>query len=175
LQWHNAACPDDTTLVLQLVATLGQPAAHTRGLEVDIAAIARHCGVSPDAVREFVVPTKRQGVSFDRPQYLAYADRRKAQVRIIDCPYGCRGGRCDIVALLPEVAASGYGVLCSTCWRAPNTTDPKWATIVFPPAYGTPVTRVSPRGSLRSAAQTVLAQAPVPLAIAPAMSVTAAR
>jgi hypothetical protein len=165
LQWHNAACPDDTTLALQLVATLGQPAAYTRGMGVDIAAIALHCDVSPDDIREFVVPTKRQGISFDRPQYLAYADRRKTRARIIACPHGCRRGRCDVVALLPEVAASGYGVLCSTCWRAPNTTDPKWATIVFPPAYGRPVTRVLPKGSLRLAAQTVPAPAPVPLAV----------
>jgi hypothetical protein len=166
LQWHNAACPDDTTLVRQLVATLGQPAAYTRGMGLDIAAIARHCTISPDAIREFVVPTKRQGLSFDRPQYLAYADRRKTRVRIIACPHGCRRGRCDVVALLPEVAASGYGVLCSTCWRPPNTVDLKWTAIVFPPAYAAPVTRVAARGSLRSVAQTVLAAPAVPLAIA---------
>ncbi|MGY1701870.1 hypothetical protein [Geodermatophilus sp. SYSU D00766] len=168
LQWGNAACPDDTTLALQLVATLGEPAAYMRGVGLDIAAIARHCGISPDDVRELVVPTKRGGLGFDRPQYLAYADDRKTRVRIIACPHGCRRGRCDIVALLPEVAASGYGVLCSTCWRAPNTTEPKWATIVFPPAYGTPVTRVMPKGTLRTAAQTVPAARPLPLAIAPA-------
>jgi hypothetical protein len=137
-----------------------------RGVGLEIAAIARHCGISADDVRELVVPTKRGGLGFDRPQHLSYADHRKTRVQIIACPHRCRHGRCDVVALLPEVAASGFGALCSTCWRAPNTADPKWATIVFPPAYGTPVTRVTPRGSLRSAAQTVPAQPAVPLAIA---------
>jgi hypothetical protein len=174
LQWGNAACPDDTTLPLQLIATLSEPQAYMRGVGLEIAAIARHCEISPDDVRELVVPTKRAGLGFDRPQYLAYADHRKTRVRIIACPHGCRRGRCDVVALLPEVAASGYGVLCSTCWRAPNTTDPKWAAIVFPPAYATPFTRAVPKGSLRLAAQTVPAPRPLPLVIAPATPLRAA-
>jgi hypothetical protein len=157
LQWGNAACPDDTTLALQLVASLGEPAAYMRGLGLDIDAIARHRGISPDDVRELVAPTKRGGLGFDRPKYLSYADRRKGRVRIIACPHGCRRGRCDVVVLLPEVAVSGFGVLCSTCWRAPNVSEPKWAAIVFPPDYGVPVTRVTPKGSLRAVAQTVLA------------------
>ncbi len=63
------------------------------------------------------------------------------------------------------MSASGYGVICSTCWRLPNVDDPRWKTIVFPAIYGRPFNRVSPKGSLRDQAQTVTAAPAVPLAV----------
>ncbi|MEV4274927.1 hypothetical protein [Actinoplanes xinjiangensis] len=162
LQWGFAACPDDTTLVQQIVATLSSVG---RGLE--IASIARHAEAPAKAIRAFVAPAHRYGVSFDRPIYLTYADAEKTQIEIIRCPHDCPSGRCDVVALLPEVAASGFGVICSSCWRTPNIADPKWAKIVFPSSYGTPVTRVAEAGPLRIAPQTIFSPAVTPMAILP--------
>lgn len=56
LQWGNAACPDDISLALLLVESLGQPNAYMRGVGWDIAAVARHCGRTPDDLRELAVP-----------------------------------------------------------------------------------------------------------------------
>jgi hypothetical protein len=165
LQWGNAASPDDTTLVRQLIATLGLPGVRSDGRGLEIKSMARYAGVAADVVRELVRPTSRYGLGFERPRYLAYNGERSDRVQLISCPHGCEQGLCDLVALYPEVSASGYGVICSTCWRMPNTTDPKWQTIVFPAIYGRPFNRTAPKGSLRDAVQTVPVGPAVPMAI----------
>ncbi|BAL91935.1 hypothetical protein AMIS_67150 [Actinoplanes missouriensis 431] len=165
LQWGNAASPDDTTLVRQLIATLGLPGVRSDGRGLEIKSIARYAGVAADVVRELVLPTSRYGLGFERPRYLAYVGERSDRVQLISCTHGCEQGLCDLVALYPEVSASGYGVICSTCWRLPNTADPKWQTIVFPAIYGRSFNRTSPKGSLRDAVQTVPIGPAVPMAI----------
>jgi hypothetical protein len=86
--------------------------------------VALAVGRSEAEVRELVKPQKRAG-GFTRPQYLTYANKAKTHVKAIGCPHGrCRGRRfADHLALLPEVAASGYGVICGNCRRAPATRD----------------------------------------------------
>ena len=76
------------------------------------------------------------------------------------------------------MAASGWGVLCSTCWRAPTTVDPdagpdtradqrKWATVVFPAEYASYVSgRSGTGGSLRERAETLIVTPATPFDIA---------
>lgn len=153
LDWGDAACPDDVRGIHQLAATLDTPQGHRRGLTVTEAALA--VGMSEDAIRELVKP-RRRSAGFTRPQYLRYLPgSHKTRVQLIPCPHGCRRGWASRVALLPEVAASGYGVLCPTCRRAPSTADAIWAATAFLPAYLEPVTgRGGAPGSLRTESQT---------------------
>jgi hypothetical protein len=161
LAWGDAAVPDDTTWIQAAVNLLTQDTASRKhGLPVlDVAlAVGR-----PEAdIRELVRPQKRSG-GFTRPRYLVYADKAKARVKAIGCPHGrCKGRRfADHVALLPEVAASGYGVICRHCRRAPALHD-EWPLTQFPPEYLQSWTCLGLGGSLRQESQTVLSKAAGP-------------
>jgi hypothetical protein len=82
------------------------------------------------------------------------------------------------VLLLPEVAASGWGVLCSTCWRAPvNFAEvapelaTRWQQAVFPAGYDVFLTgRAGAKGSLRDGSETTVVAAPEPFDLAPAIA-----
>ncbi|RYP89054.1 hypothetical protein EKO23_01100 [Nocardioides guangzhouensis] len=164
LQWGDAACPDDTTWIATAVATVTQSTG-TRKYGVPILDLALALGRTEDEVRELVTPQKRTG-GFTRPRYLTYADKAKTKVKAIGCPHGrCRGRRhADHVALLPEVAASGYGVICSYCRRVPSDSR-RWVSLQFPVEYLEHWTNRGPAGSLRAKAQTVPAQPPTTLAL----------
>lgn len=161
LEWGDAACPDDVRWVQQLVATLDQGGAHTRGLSVVEAALAM--GVTEDAVRQLVRPLQRSA-GFTRPKYLRYVPGSgRSRVQLIPCPHGCRRAWANCVALLPEVAASGFGVLCASCRRAPNGEHADWFRVAFPTAYLQPFTGTGAGGSLRDEAKTFAVGAAVPL------------
>lgn len=156
LAWGDAAVPDDTTWIQAAVTLLsGDTTTRKRGLPVLEVALA--VGRSEDDVRELVKPQKRAG-GFTRPRYLAYADPAKTKVKPVGCPHGrCEGRRsADHVVLLPEVAASGFGVICTHCRRAPSMTG-QWPVTQFPVEYLTPWTRVGTPGGLRSHGQTIVA------------------
>ena len=161
-QWGDAAVPDDTSLVRTLVATLSTAGPSA----INIKEAARVLGVHvKGTLRPLVVPPPNgRPAGFTRPRYLAYAEDKQA-LQLIACPHDDCDGVCDVVVLLPEVAASGYGVLCSTCRRAPNI-DEKWPTVVFPPSYtASEFENVGGRGSLRKGSRT-RAVAPVePLSV----------
>jgi hypothetical protein len=163
LHWGDAACPDDTTWIARAVATVTQDT-QTRKHGVPVLDLALALGVSEGQVRELVKPQKRSG-GFTRPRYLTYADKARTKVKAIGCPHPpCRGRRhADHVVLLPEVAASGYGVICSRCRRAPVESD-AWAKRQFPREYLQHWTGRGTGDGLRAAAQTIPAAPPVPLA-----------
>jgi hypothetical protein len=95
-----------------------------------------------------VVPVERSG-GFTRPQYLQYTTGSdKQRVQAIACPHARCRGLCDSAVLLPDVARSGYGVICSTCRRTPNITNSRWARVAFPADYSRPFT--GPRGTAGS-------------------------
>lgn len=165
LQWGDAACPDDVRWIQQLVATLNQTGADRRSISVVDAALAM--GVTEDAIRALVRPLQRSE-GFSRPQYLRYLPgSHKSRVQLIPCPHGCHRAWANAVVLLPEVAASGFGVLCSSCRRAPSP-EGLWATVAFPTAYLEPVTGTGRGGSLRAEAQTRAVSAAIPLTLATA-------
>lgn len=156
MRWGNAAILDEVTLPRTIVTALAADPAS--GVNAHVLADA--LGVGVKTVQQTVVPRKIQSGPV-RPVYAAYAQSKAGTLlRVIVCPHDDCTGTCDGVVPLPEVAASGYGVICSTCRRAPNTRDPKWATITFPPGYFTPWTRNPHDGqrSLRTTDQTVPAQ-----------------
>ena len=176
--WGFAACPDDTTTIHQIPATLGLP--QHRDLGLHIAVLQTLTGSD---VRELVCPTEREaaGAGFTRPRYFEYvpgSSHERIRIRIRQCPHPRCRGIADRVALLPEVAASGWGVLCSTCWRAPATVNPdaapdtradqgRWATVVFPAEYDNYVSgRSGPGGSLRERAETLIVTPATPFDIA---------
>ena len=163
LSWGDAACPDDTTLARRAVATLATTADGTG----DIHTLAAALGVPPRAVRELASPYPRDG-GFARPAFVEFADAAQTRVRRVRCPHrGCRkaGRHADAVVMLPEVAASGFALLCDHCLRAPGA-DEKWAGIAFPGTYlAEPHTRNGERGSLRERPQTVPAPAVVAAAL----------
>ena len=154
LVWGDGAVPDDVTAMHQLAATLALARVRPRGLTVTDAALL--LGITATELRRKVVPVERAG-GFKRPRYLQYTlGSGKARVQAIACPHQRCGGLCDLIVLLPEVARSGYGAICSTCRRAPNTTDPRWSRLAFPADYCQPFTGPSgTAGSLRLAGQTI--------------------
>lgn len=154
LQWGDAAVPDDTTWIQAAITLLtADTATRKHGLLVRDVALA--VGRNEDEVRRLVVPIRRSA-GFTRPRYLAYADKGKTKVKAIGCPHGrCKGRRfADHVVLLPEVAASGYGVICRNCRRAPATSA-SWHEIQFPTTYLGQWTSAGPKGSLREVRRTV--------------------
>ena len=162
LRWGDAACPDDVRWVQQLVATLNRAGGQVRSVSVLDAALAM--GVSEDAIRALARPVQRSE-GFSRPQYLRYLPgSHKARVQLIPCPHGCRRASAAAVVLLPEVAASGFGVLCTTCRRAPSS-EAGWAQVAFPASYLEPVTGTGRGGSLREEAQTRAVPCAIPLNI----------
>jgi hypothetical protein len=174
--WGFAACPDDIMTIHQIAATLALPQHRDRGLPVHL--LETLTGVD---IRELITPTNREtsGLGFTRPKFLEVVPgSNKERVWLRRCPHPRCHGIADRVLLLPEVAASGWGVLCSTCWRAPATVDPKagsdtaaeqarWATIVFPAEYDNHISgRSGTGGSLRLQPETLTVQANDPFDIA---------
>jgi hypothetical protein len=164
MPWGDAACPDDTTWIATAVASVTRTT-DLRKYGLPVVDLALQLGVSEDSIRELVKPQAR-GHGFRRPQFLRYADKAKTRVKAIGCPHGrCQGRHhADHVALLPEVAASGFGVICSSCRRAPNASD-QWSRLQYPLEYLGHFTRRGLNGSLRHARQTVFAPTPVALAV----------
>ncbi len=164
MPWGDAACPDDTTWIATAVASVTRTA-DLRKHGLAVVDLALQLGVSEDSIRELVKPQAR-GHGFQRPRFLQYADKAKTHVKAIGCPHGsCRGRRhADHVVLLPEVAASGFGVICSSCRRAPNASE-QWGRLQYPTEYLGHFTRRGLNGSLRHERQTVPAPAPVALAV----------
>lgn len=161
LAWGDSAVPDQLDAMHQLIATLALSHVRPRGLSVTHAALL--LGVSDVELQRKVVPCERV-TGFTRPQYLQYTPGSgKQRVQAIACPHDRCRGLCDLVVLLPEVARSGYGVICSTCRRAPNIIDNRWARLVFPNAYTQPFTGPGgAAGSLRLAGQTFPARTILP-------------
>ena len=161
-QWGDGPVPDDLALHHQVAATLAAPAAcGPQGVRLE--ELANAAGVGVQALRaRLVVPTQRTA-GFIRPAYAEYASPAKDRIRLIRCPHPRCNGLCDAVVLLPEVAASGYGVICRTCRRAPNTTDARWKSVVFPPDYLTPLTLERTPG--RAGSNALRADPAIPLAV----------
>ncbi len=117
--------------------------------------VALAVGRSETDIRELVKPQGRSA-GFTRPEFLEYADKAKRKVKAIGCPHDrCKGRRfADHVALLPEVAASGYGIICRSCRRTPETGD-DWSRTQFPMTYLSSWTNRGSSGSLRQEGQTI--------------------
>jgi hypothetical protein len=153
LAWGDAAVPDDTTWIAEALRMLTADT-DTRRSGIAVLDLALALGRTEADVRELVKPQKRSG-GFTRPRYLVYTNRHKTHVKAIGCPHDrCRGRRyADHVVLLPEVAASGYGVICRHCRRAPAVAD-AWPRTQYPKTYLDHFTGRRTRGGLRAEAQT---------------------
>jgi hypothetical protein len=159
LSWGDAAVPDDTTWIARAAELLTANADVKRdGLPV--LDLALELGRTEADLRELVKPQHRSG-GFTRPAFLKFADEAKTHVKVIGCPHGkCKGRRyAEHVVLLPEVAASGFGVICRSCRRTPALSD-AWPLTQFPTEYLQHWTKRGPGGSLREASQTVPVDAP---------------
>jgi hypothetical protein len=154
LSWGDAAVPDDTGRVQQALSLVTADTI-TKKHGLPLLDVALALGRTEAEVRELVKPQRRPA-GFTRPRYLVYADKAKTKVKALGCPHDrCRGRRfADHVVLLPEVAASGYGVICRHCRRTP-VTDGEWPLTQFPPAYLSSWINRGPGGSLRVEGQTV--------------------
>lgn len=165
LRWGFAACPDDAATIQRIVSAVA--AAGPAGALIDDLALA--ASWTEREVRELARPYDRAG--FTRPRLLELHPDDPARLRVIACTHHRRGERplADRVVLLPEVAASGFAVLCA-CGRAPvPRRDPgfdRWHRIAFPAAYtSTLFTRIA-RSSLRDEPQTGPAGELAPLVLA---------
>lgn len=154
LSWGDAAVPDDTAWASDAIALLTVDTA-TRRHGLPILDVALALGKTEDEIRELVKPQRRSG-GFTRPVYLVYANQARTHVKAVPCPHGrCRGRRfADHVSLLPEVAASGYGVICSHCRRTPAE-DGTWPVTQYPSTYLERWTSAGGSGSLREAPRTI--------------------
>lgn len=93
----------------------------------------------------------------------ATPETAKTKVKAVGCPHDrCKGRRfADHLVLLPEVAASGYGVICRHCRRTPST-DGAWPRTQFPSTYLQSWTSAGQESaSLRTGPQTIEARSPV--------------
>ena len=162
MTWGYGACPDDLLLTHQVLETvrLNGPVA--------AADLVRVLGVEHRIIRQLVTPAKPNiQVGVKRPKYLDWADKRRRAVTRIVCPHrGCDGYATRAV-LLPETAASGFGVICVKCRRMPNTTDPKWASIVFPVEYAETLWTACSERPRPVVGRTVAIDPPAPLSTAP--------
>jgi hypothetical protein len=163
-RWGFAAVPDDTATIQRIVDSV--VSAGTEGTLIDDLAAAT--AWTAKSVRELAHPYERNG--FTRPIFLSLHPDDPARLSVLACTHCRRDQRspADRVVLLPEVARSGYGVLC-VCGRPPVTrTDPDhayWKRVAFPPAYTSAVyTRIA-RSSLRDEPQTGIATDLGPLAL----------
>jgi hypothetical protein len=175
--WGFAACPDDMLRIHRICATLALPAHRSAGLPLTVLAAVAGMNIKT-GLRRLVVPEDREKMKlgFTRPRYFEYVPGSdKQRIRVRPCPHpGCRGVA-DRVLLLPEVAASGWGVLCSTCWRAPVAAADEsegaarqWERAVFPAGYNLFLTgRAGAKGSLRDGPETTVVVAPEPFDLAP--------
>ncbi|MBZ5735639.1 hypothetical protein K8Z61_14180 [Nocardioides sp. TRM66260-LWL] len=131
LRWGQSAVPDDVRMVRRLIRLCEVEADHEAG--VLVADLMEATGLASRDIRNFVVPRTRKA-GFRRPRYLEYADAAKSRMRPVRCPHEDCDGYATHAVLLPEVAASGYAVICADCRRAPNL-DGDWPSITFPRAY----------------------------------------
>ena len=154
LPWGDAAVPDELTQTHRLLATLTRRGAGAVISEQEAGLLT---GLGVREIRHLVVPRVIYSAGgFTRPRYLhATTAGDSPGLQLIPCPHPRCTGRCDRAVLLPEVAASGYGVLCSTCRRTPNTTDPRWTKLAFPKDYLQPHSRVPGSGTFRAAPRTM--------------------
>ncbi|MGY1827594.1 hypothetical protein [Blastococcus sp. SYSU DS0541] len=178
--WGFAACPDDTLQIQRIAATLALPEHRSAGLPLTMLAAVTGRNIKT-GLRRLVVPEDREKMNagFTRPRYFEYVPGSdKQRIRVRPCPHrGCRGVA-DRVLLLPEVAASGWGVLCSTCWRAPVAaadvspqTASRWEQAVFPAGYDLFFTgQAGAKGSVRERTETTIMVAPEPFDLAPAVA-----
>jgi len=165
LRWGFAAVPDDTVTIQRIVDAVA--ATGLAGALIDDLAAAS--GWSAKAVRELAHPYDRNG--FTRPRFLERQPGDPTRLRAIACTH-CRPEQAhaaDQVVLLPEVAQSGFGVLCP-CGRAPvprtDCAHAYWRRIGFPAPYTAVLfTRIA-RSSLRDEPQTGPAADVMPLAFA---------
>lgn len=150
-EWGGTAVPDDTTWVQRALDILsGTDVDPTAGMSVSELALI--IGVTVEKVRSLARPRARKS-GFVRPIYAEYTSPKKDRVRCLICPHD--QDPATHVVLLPEVAASGFGVLCRHCRRVP-TADPMWANAVFPEQYvASSWTRRSGKGSIMNEARTV--------------------
>ncbi|WP_395695265.1 hypothetical protein [Nocardioides sp.] len=153
LAWGDAAVPDDTTWIAEALRMLTADT-DTRRNGIAVLDLALALGQTEADVRELVKPQKRSG-GFTRPRYLTYTNRHKTHVKAIGCPHDrCRGRRyADHVVLLPEVAASGYGVICRHCRRTPAVAE-AWSRTQYPKTYLDDFTGRRTPGGLRAETQT---------------------
>jgi hypothetical protein len=164
LRWGFAAVPDDTVTIQRIVDAVA--AAGPIGISIDDVAAAS--GWTFRAVRELAHPYDRNGLT--RPRFLELHGDDPSRLRVLACTHCRRGQRppTDRVVLLPEVARSGYGILC-TCGRPPvpraDAAHAYWHRFAFPPSYTAQLfTRIA-RSSLRDEAQTGMAGELTPLAL----------
>ena len=165
LQWGFAACLDDTVMIQRIVNCVVD--AGRDGVLIDDLALA--AGSTYKTVRALAEPRDRSGGP-TRPRYLELHPNNSSRLRPITCTHCSRqSSPANRVVLLPEVAASGYGVLCA-CGRAPvprsDAAFERWHRIAFPAVYtSTLYTRIA-RSSLRDEPQTGVADDVIPLTIA---------
>ena len=165
LRWGFAAVPDDTATIQRIVDAVS--VAGTAGAVIDDLATA--AGWTAKAVRELAHPYDRNG--FTRPRFLELHPDDPARLRALTCTHCRRGQRppADHVVLLPEVARSGFGVLC-VCGRPPvartDLAHAYWRMFAFPPAYTSALFTRIVRSSLRDEPQTGMACDVTPLALA---------
>lgn len=164
MRWGFAACPDDTVMIQRLVDAVA--AGGPGGVLIEDLALAS--GWTYRAVRELACPHDRIG--FTRPRFLSLHPNDASRVQVITCTH-CRKGQrppADRVVLLPEVAASGFGVLCA-CGRAPVPRNApsfhRWHRIAFPSLYTTSLFTRTARSSLRDEPQTGLSDDVMPLVL----------
>lgn len=149
--WGNTAVPDDVSWIQRAVDLLAaDDACRLEGRTVEEMALL--LGKSEWWVRQLVVPRTRKA-GFRRPRFLEYADSARTRVRPIHCPHDRQPA--THVSLLPEVAISGVGILCTRCRRVPID-EPTWKARLYPKEYLDGRWTVNPaRASIMDACQTV--------------------
>lgn len=151
--WGGTAVPDDTTRTQRALNVLASSGVdRLAGLAVRDLAQILEC--TEKEVRDLARPRARK-YGFIRPRFLEYTGHQKDRVRLLTCPHD--GEAADHVAFFLEVAASGYGVLCRTCRRTPNSSE-EWTRRSFPEWYVvTSWTHVGGKGSIMESPRTVAA------------------
>lgn len=153
-QWGGTTVPDDTTRPQRALDILSGPDVNPEE-GMTVAELALILGCTEEKVRDLARPRHRNA-GFKRPGYLEYTSHTKDRVRHLTCPQD--GTAATHVALFPEVAASGFGVLCPKCRRAPTLQGP-WPQRVFPEQYlSASYTRAPGKGSIVDSARTVLVE-----------------
>ena len=149
--WGGTTVPDDTVWIQRALDMLSSEDADlSAGIAISELALILSC--TEERIRDLARPRARH-YGFIRPVYLEYTSPRKDRVRTLICPHD--GKPAAHVALFPEVAVSGYGVLCRHCKRVPSA-DPAWVDCVYPDQYvSSSWTRRAGRGSIIDGARTV--------------------
>jgi hypothetical protein len=149
--WGGTTVPDDTVWIQRALDMLSSEDADlSAGIAISELALILSC--TEERIRDLARPRARH-CGFIRPVYLEYTSPQKDRVRTLICPHD--GKPAAHVALFPEVAVSGYGVLCRDCKRVPSA-DPAWVDCVYPDQYvSSSWTRRAGRGSIIDGARTV--------------------